>query len=119
MLYRGRLYYAREGRRLCVFDYGGDMWGDTALIEKHLDGLFNLHERYADVERGRFWVWGDPPLGSDDGPRSSAGGPRGDRSPEIRSLAVPGRDGAGPQPASLRFSSRSRACRNGARRKAR
>jgi hypothetical protein len=52
MLYRGRLYYAREGRRLCMFDYGGDIWGDTAPIEKHLDGLFNLHERYADVERG-------------------------------------------------------------------
>ncbi|TQS25177.1 hypothetical protein [Microbispora sp. KK1-11] len=52
MLYRGRLYYAHGGRRQCVFDYGGDIWGDTAPIEKHLDGLFNLHERYADVERG-------------------------------------------------------------------
>ncbi|GAB3901734.1 DUF6461 domain-containing protein [Microbispora bryophytorum] len=52
MLYRGRLYYAREGRRLCMFDYGGDIWGDTAPIAKHLGGLFNLHERYADVERG-------------------------------------------------------------------
>ncbi|MFF4123734.1 hypothetical protein ACFYYP_09450 [Microbispora rosea] len=52
MLYRGRLYYAREGRRRCMFDYGGDIRGDTAPIEEHLGGLFNLHERYADVERG-------------------------------------------------------------------
>ncbi|WP_327046751.1 DUF6461 domain-containing protein [Microbispora sp. NBC_01189] len=52
MLYRGRLYYAREGRTRCVFDYGGDIWGDTAPIEEHLDGLFNLHERYADIDRG-------------------------------------------------------------------
>ncbi|WP_182880044.1 hypothetical protein [Microbispora sp. H10949] len=35
-----------------MFDDGGDIWGDTALIERHLDGLFNLHEKYADVERG-------------------------------------------------------------------
>ncbi|WP_433418733.1 DUF6461 domain-containing protein [Microtetraspora malaysiensis] len=108
MLYRGRLYYARGGRRLCMFNYGDDTWGDTASIEKHLDGLFNLHERYADVERGlvpgeqtlndwrihafvlmeritgirlsfelleqgnalyRFWGWGDPPHGSNNGPQ--------------------------------------------------
>lgn len=112
MLYLGRLYYACEGHRMCVFDYGGDIWGDTTPIERHLAGLFNLHERYADIERGlvpgeqtlddwrihafvlmeritgirlsfeslrenalyRFWVWGDPPLGADDGPQSSAGG---------------------------------------------
>ncbi|MFG1825950.1 DUF6461 domain-containing protein [Microbispora bryophytorum] len=51
-LYRFTLHYARGGRTLCTFDYGGDIWGDAAPIEKHLDGLFNLHERYADVERG-------------------------------------------------------------------
>ncbi|GIH70064.1 hypothetical protein [Sphaerimonospora thailandensis] len=44
--------YARGGRLLCRFKDGGDIWGDTAAIKKHLDGLFNLHERYADIENG-------------------------------------------------------------------
>ncbi|WP_181871624.1 DUF6461 domain-containing protein [Sphaerisporangium album] len=52
-LYRFRLYYAREGRLVCRFSYGEDIWGDTAPIEKHLIGLCHLHERYADVQEGR------------------------------------------------------------------
>ncbi|WP_062349115.1 hypothetical protein [Herbidospora yilanensis] len=51
-LVRGDLHYARGGVRLCTFVYGGDVRGDTAAIEDHLDGLFNLHERYADIDKG-------------------------------------------------------------------
>ncbi|MBG0823389.1 hypothetical protein HS048_21910 [Planomonospora sp. ID91781] len=52
-LYRFALFYARDGRKLCRFDYAGDIRGETAAIEEHLQGLFHLHERYADAEAGR------------------------------------------------------------------
>ncbi|WP_030454740.1 hypothetical protein [Herbidospora cretacea] len=51
-LARGDLHYARGGMHLCTFVYEGDVRGDTAAIEDHLDGLFNLHERYADMDKG-------------------------------------------------------------------
>ncbi|GGQ00443.1 hypothetical protein GCM10010140_33160 [Streptosporangium pseudovulgare] len=52
-LYRFALFYARDGRKICKFDYAGDIFGETAAIDEHLQGLFHLHERYADTEAGR------------------------------------------------------------------
>lgn len=52
-LQRFSLHYSLAGRRACRFKYGDAEWGETAALEEQLQGLFHLHERYADVATGR------------------------------------------------------------------